>query len=141
MGSIPVSGRSPGEGNGNPLQDSCLENSIDRRTWRATVHEVAKSGTRLSSQIQLSVRARLGFRDVVGDRKWAGGAGKTESQSHRMIRERNLAHQSHFAVRLESKTNKKRQKGYLWKWQNRKLHGPSRHRNTKMVSEMTLWEL
>ena len=42
-GSIPGSGRSPGEGNGNPLQYSCLENSMDRATWRATVPGVAKS--------------------------------------------------------------------------------------------------
>ena len=35
---IPESGRSPGEGNGNPLQDSCLENPLDRGAWRATVH-------------------------------------------------------------------------------------------------------
>ena len=47
-GSIPGSGRSPGEGNGNPLQCSYLENSTDRGTWQATVHEVAKSQTRLS---------------------------------------------------------------------------------------------
>ena len=45
---IPGSGRSPGEGNGNPLQYSCLENSMDRGAWRATVHGVAKSQTRLS---------------------------------------------------------------------------------------------
>ena len=45
MGSIPVSGRSPGEGNGNPLQCSCLENSMDRGTWRATVHGAAESDT------------------------------------------------------------------------------------------------
>ena len=44
-GSIPGSGRSPGEGNGNPLQDSCLGNPMDRGAWRATVHEVAKSQT------------------------------------------------------------------------------------------------
>ena len=37
-GSIPGSGRSPGEGNGNPLQYSCLENPMDRGAWRATVH-------------------------------------------------------------------------------------------------------
>ena len=37
-GSIPESGRSPGKGNGNPLQDSCLENPKDRGTWWATVH-------------------------------------------------------------------------------------------------------
>ena len=47
-GSIPESGRSPGEGNGNPLQYSCLENPMDRAAWQATVHGVAKSRTRLS---------------------------------------------------------------------------------------------
>ena len=45
VGSIPGSGRSPGGGSGNPLQDSCLENSMDRGAWRATVHVVAKSRT------------------------------------------------------------------------------------------------
>ena len=40
--SIPGSGRSPGEGNGNPLQYSCLENPMNRGDWRATVHGVAK---------------------------------------------------------------------------------------------------
>ena len=48
MGSISGSGRSPGRGNGNPLQFSCLENSMDRGAWWATVHGVAKSRTRLS---------------------------------------------------------------------------------------------
>ena len=43
-GSIPVLGRSPGGGNGNPLQYSCLENPMDRRAWQATVHAVAKTG-------------------------------------------------------------------------------------------------
>ena len=47
-GSIPGSGRSPGEGNGNPLQHSCLENSMDRGGWQATVYGVAKSHTRVS---------------------------------------------------------------------------------------------
>ena len=47
-GSIPGWGRSPGEGNGNPLQYSCLENSMDRGAWWATVYGVAKSQTRLS---------------------------------------------------------------------------------------------
>ena len=46
-GSVPGSGRSPGEGNGNPLQYSCLENPMDRGTWRVTVHRVTKSQTRL----------------------------------------------------------------------------------------------
>ena len=48
LGSIPGSGRSPGEGNGNPLQYSCLENPMDGGAWRATVHGVAKSRTQLS---------------------------------------------------------------------------------------------
>ena len=42
-GLIPKSGRSPGEGNGNPLQYSCLENSMDRRARQAAVHGVSKS--------------------------------------------------------------------------------------------------
>ena len=46
-GSIPGSGRSPGEGNGNPLQYSCLENSMDRGAWWAAVHRVTKSRTGL----------------------------------------------------------------------------------------------
>ena len=50
MSSIPGSGRSPGEGNGNPLQYSCLENLIDRRAWWATVSRFAKSQTQLSMQ-------------------------------------------------------------------------------------------
>ena len=58
-GSIPGSGRSPGGGHGNPLQDSCLENPLDRGAWRATVHGVAKSQTRrkwLSTQAACSQR-------------------------------------------------------------------------------------
>ena len=43
--SVLGSGRSPGEGNGNPVQYSCLENSMDGRAWQATVHGVAKSWT------------------------------------------------------------------------------------------------
>ena len=43
--SIPESGRSPGVGNGNPLQCSCLGNFMDREAWRATVHGVIKSWT------------------------------------------------------------------------------------------------
>ena len=44
-GSIPGSGRSPGVGNGNPPQYSCLDNSTDRGTWQVTVHGVGKSQT------------------------------------------------------------------------------------------------
>ena len=42
LGLIPGRGRSPGEGNGNPLQYSCLENLLDRGAWRARVHRVTK---------------------------------------------------------------------------------------------------
>ena len=45
LGSIPGSGRSPGEGNGTPLQCSCLENPMEGGAWQATVHRVAKSQT------------------------------------------------------------------------------------------------
>ena len=49
VGSTPGSGRSSGEGHGNPLQYSCPENPMDRGAWRATVHGVTKSQTRLSN--------------------------------------------------------------------------------------------
>ena len=45
LGTIPMSGRSPGEGNGNPLQYSCLENPMDRGAWQDTVHGVAEADT------------------------------------------------------------------------------------------------
>ena len=45
MGSVPGLGRSPGEGNGNPLQYSCLKNPMEEGAWCATVHGVAKSWT------------------------------------------------------------------------------------------------
>ena len=48
-GLIPGSKRSPGEGNDNPFQYSCLENFMDRGAWQATVHGVAKSQTQLSN--------------------------------------------------------------------------------------------
>ena len=51
-GSIPGLGSSPGEGNGNPLQCACLENSMDRVTWQALVHGVAKTRTWLSDLAQ-----------------------------------------------------------------------------------------
>ena len=53
LGSISVSGRSSGEGNGNPLQHCCLENPMDRGDWRATVLGVTKGWTRLSAHTRL----------------------------------------------------------------------------------------
>ena len=55
-GSTLVLGRSPRGGNGNPLQYSCLEDSMDRGVWQATVHVVTQSWTRLK---QLSMHARI----------------------------------------------------------------------------------
>ena len=60
-GSIPGSGRSPGEGNGNPLQYYCLENPMDRGAWRATVYGAAKSQTRLNDFTSLhAVKTKCG---------------------------------------------------------------------------------
>ena len=54
LGSLPGLGRSPGEGNGNPLQYSCLENPKDRGAWWATVHWVARVGHDLGTKEQSS---------------------------------------------------------------------------------------
>ena len=63
-GSIPGLGRSSGEGNGNPLQYSCLENPMDRGAWWATVHGVAKSRTQLSELHTASHSPLLGPRNL-----------------------------------------------------------------------------
>ena len=52
-GSIPGLRRSPGEGNGNPLQYCCLESSMDRGAWQAIVHEVAENETQLTMNVLL----------------------------------------------------------------------------------------
>ena len=67
-GSIPGLGRFPGEENGNPLQFSCLENSMDRGAWWATVHGVAKSQTD-----QLSTHSCL-----ISHKSWGGAGGSEE---------------------------------------------------------------
>ena len=59
LGSIPGSGRSPGEGNDNPLQYSCLENPMEGEAWWATVHGVAKSWTRLRDFTSLHFNVKL----------------------------------------------------------------------------------
>ena len=63
LGSIPRSGRSPGEGNGNPLQYSCLENLTDRGAWQATAHEIARVGQDLA----------LSFYHFLDGRDWLRG--------------------------------------------------------------------
>ena len=77
-GSIPGSGRSPGEGNGNPLQYSCLENPMDGEAQQATVHRVAKSRTRLSDSTYLLTyykKRKMDSRMVVsvGQKVWGIG--------------------------------------------------------------------
>ena len=59
LGSIPGSGRSPREGNGNPLQYSRLEDPMDREAWWATIHGVAMSRTRLTDFHSLILRKTL----------------------------------------------------------------------------------
>ena len=79
LGLIPGLGRFPGEGNGNPLQYSCLENSMDRGAWWATVHGVAKSQTRLSDLTMDTVSLTKEARICNGEKTTSltSGAGKT----------------------------------------------------------------
>ena len=69
LGLIPGLGRSLEEGNGNPIQYSCLDNPVDRRSWHAAVHRVAKSQTRLSN---LAPRQtfQFGFHPVICHDSW-----------------------------------------------------------------------
>ena len=60
-GPIPGLGKSPGGGNGNPLQYSCLENPMDRGAWRATVHGVAKRQTQLSVSMHIHTHTSTYF--------------------------------------------------------------------------------
>ena len=60
LGSSPGLGRSPGEGNGNPLQYCCLENPMDRGAWYTTVYGVTKSRTRLSDLTNFTLLVPVG---------------------------------------------------------------------------------
>ena len=64
-GSIPRSGRSPGRGQGNTLQNSCLKNPMDRGAWQATVHRVSKSWMQLT---QLSLQVCIVKRDYLAQK-------------------------------------------------------------------------
>ena len=61
LGSVPGSGRSPGEGHGNLLQYSGLENPMDRGAWRATVHRVTKSWTQLRDFAQGNIEKQMEY--------------------------------------------------------------------------------
>ena len=74
-GSVPGWGRSPGGGDGNPLQYSCLENPLDRGAWWATVHRVTKSQTRLK---ELSTHACSNPQSTDGNTAVSGGYTYTE---------------------------------------------------------------
>ena len=75
LGSIPGSGRSPGGGSGNPLQYSCLETPMDRGTWQATVHGVAKSLTRPSTHTHTHTGQSRGHRPFLTHPTGLGVAG------------------------------------------------------------------
>ena len=77
LGSIPGSGRSPGEGNGNPLQFSCLENPIDRDDWQATVSRVTESDTteQLTHTHETETDSQIQQRDLWLSRGRRGGEG------------------------------------------------------------------
>ena len=74
--SIPRLGRSPGGGHGNSLQYSCLENPMDRGAWRATIHRVAKSQTRVK-QFGTHARTHGGRERISQERAYVVGAGDT----------------------------------------------------------------
>ena len=75
VGSIPGLGRSPGEGNGNPLQYSCLDNPMDRGVWQATVHGVARVGPDLATEL----RKAWGFPHSSVGKEYACNAGDPSS--------------------------------------------------------------
>ena len=91
VGSIPGSGRSPGVGNGNPLQHSCLENVLDRGAWWSTVHGIAES------QTPLSTHAKFVMPQFCGSTRWYTTplSSKNCSEPWRKWKEIKLSHSSH----------------------------------------------
>ena len=102
LGSIPGSGRSPGEENSNPLQDSCLENSMDGGAWWATVHGVAKSWTRLSNitftffPVFLPGKSH-GWSNLAGYSPWGCKESDTTKRLHFAFMEQKRYHYSSFS--------------------------------------------
>ena len=106
--SIPEPGRSPGEGHGNPLQYSCLENHMDRGDWQSTVHRVTKSQTRLkwlSTHATLITSAKFLSPFKVNSqgpdtRAWAAGTGKGEISAYDMRKYGNLKKKDRILIRV-----------------------------------------
>ena len=116
-GLIPGSGRSPGEGHGNPLQYSCLENLMDREAWWDTIHRVAKSERQLK---QLSTHVfknlKLPTNKVLGQRAFSDDYQQREELTSILLKlfwktaeEVTLSNQYYTASNLHIKTHK-------WKW-------------------------
>ena len=98
LGSIPGSGRSPGEGNGNPLQYSCLENPMDRGAWQATVHGVARVGHDLATEPSLPLPSYCYYHPhFINEKTWHT---QTTNWYHRsypeVLREKEMA--THFSI-------------------------------------------
>ena len=93
--SIPGKGRSPGRGRGNPLQYSCLKNSMDRGVWRATVHRVAHSQTQLK-QISMAWYKLLHVLDI-HKMKYSVKILREKQDSH-SLKERSCFHGKHFLL-------------------------------------------
>ena len=90
MGSIPGSGRSPGGGNGNPLQYSYLGNPMDREAWQATVHGIANSWTRCSNSTATAKELK-GVKEpdldgIVKARPWCRGDIRAENWVKRCLK-------------------------------------------------------
>ena len=77
MDLIPGSGRSPGVGNGNPFQYSCLENSMDRGAWQVMVHGVSKSWTRLRTHTTTTDRSSKKVLKHL-DKEWRGSGSRDD---------------------------------------------------------------
>ena len=86
-GLIPGSGRSSGGGNGNPLQYSCLENSMDRGAWRATVHDVVKKSDTTERQHRLIAVPQLHG----GQRQGSQPASKMQVETQRTYNSKNIS--------------------------------------------------
>ena len=101
LSSIPGSGRSPGEGNGNPLQYSCLENPKDRGAWCATVHGSQRVGHDWATSLSFTLLEETNVSSFVPSNMWSRSK-KTANQkagSHQVVKE-----QKHSKTRRKSET-------------------------------------